>query len=221
MFAVTELWKKTHPGASVGYMILDNVVNPEQCEELEARKRKLETELRSKFISKEEVASYFPMPVYSDYYKRNKKTYHVLQQLESVTLKGKSIPRVAGLVEGMFMAELKNGLLTAGHDVEALTFPLTLDAAIGSEKYVLINGKEQAVKSGDMMIADCEGIISSVLCGPDYRTRITPETRKALFIVYALQGIAKASVANHLAEIYNNVRVIAPQATIEQQGILG
>lgn len=221
MFAVTELWKKTHPGASVGYMVLDNVVNPEQCEELEARKRKLETELRSKFISKEELANHFPMPVYSDYYKRNKKTYHVLQQLESVSLKGKSIPRVAGLVEGMFMAELKNGLLTAGHDIEALTFPLTLDVAIGNEKYVLINGKEQVVKPGDMMIADCEGIISSVLCGPDYRTRITPATRKALFIVYALPGIAEASVTGHLADIYANARVVAPQATIEQQGILG
>ncbi|QJW46370.1 hypothetical protein HA075_11345 [bacterium BFN5] len=161
------------------------------------------------------------MPVYSDYYKRNKKTYHVLQQLESVSLKGKSIPQVAGLVEGMFMAELKNGLLTAGHDVEVLTFPLTLDTAIGNEKYVLINGKEQVVKPGDMMIADCEGIISSVLCGPDYRTRITTSTRKALFIVYALPGIAEASVADHLADIYANVRVVAPQATIEQQGILG
>lgn len=221
MFAVTDLWKKTHLGARVGYMILDNVVNPEQCDALEQRKRSLETELRSKFISKEELAGRFPMPLYSDYYKRHKKTYHVLQQLESVSFKGKSIPRVAGLVEGMFMAELKNGLLTAGHDVEALTFPLTLDAALGNEKYVLINGKEQGVKAGDMMIADSEGIISSVLCGPDYRTRIIPTTRKAIFIVYALQGISEAAVADHLSDIYANAKVVCSQVTIEQQGIVG
>lgn len=221
MFVVTDLWKNTHPGARVGYMILNNVVNPEQCDVLEQRKRNLETELRSKFVSKEELAGHFPMPIYSDYYKRHKKTYHVLQQLESVGFKGKSIPCVAGLVEGMFMAELKSGLLTAGHDIEALTFPLTLDAAKGNEKYVLINGKEQVVKGGDMMIADCEGIISSVLCGPDYRTRIIPSTRKAIFIVYALRGISEAAVADHFSDIYANAKVIGSQATIEQQGILG
>jgi hypothetical protein len=40
MLYVTELWKKTHPGASVGCMIIGNVPNLEKCEVLENHKRK-------------------------------------------------------------------------------------------------------------------------------------------------------------------------------------
>jgi hypothetical protein len=92
------------------------VINPEQCEVLENSKRKLESELRTRFSSKEKLLCHKPIMDYSNYYKRYTKTYHVLQQLESIIFKNKSIPCVAGLVEAMFMAELKNGLLTAGHD---------------------------------------------------------------------------------------------------------
>ena len=48
----------------------------------------------------------FPIPAYNACYKGFKKTYHVQLQLESVALKGRSIPRVAALMEAMFMAEL-------------------------------------------------------------------------------------------------------------------
>jgi DNA/RNA-binding domain of Phe-tRNA-synthetase-like protein len=217
MLNITDLWKETHAGASIGYMIIENVRNPDQCELLERRKRQLEAELRTIFSSKEQLAGHFPITVYSEYYKSYKKSYHVLQQLESVVFKGKSIPRAAGLVEAMFMAELKNCLLTAGHDYNALRFPLKLDAAVGNEKYVLINGKEQIVKEGDMMIADMKGVISSIIHGPDLRTRILPGTRKALFVVYAPRGIPKAAVGDHMTDIADHVKLLSPDATIELQ----
>lgn len=219
MLSVTDLWKKTYPGASVGYMVLHNVLNPEQCEALESSKRKLETELRSRFLSREELSSYDPIKVYSDYYKRYTKTYHVLKQLESIIFKGKNIPHVAGLVEAMFMAELKNGLLTAGHDYDALNSPLTLDVAVGDEKYILISGKEQLVKSGDMMIADTEGVISSIIHGPDSRTRISPNTRKAVFVVYTPAGISKKLILDHLSDIHSYVKLISSNVEIELQKV--
>jgi DNA/RNA-binding domain of Phe-tRNA-synthetase-like protein len=54
----------------------------------------------------------------------------------------------------MFMAELKNLLLIAGHDLEAVLAPVKLDVSDGSERYVQLNGQEQVLKPGDMMIAD-------------------------------------------------------------------
>ena len=68
---------------------------------------------------------------YRDYYKRFDKTYHVQLQLESLLFKGKSIPSVAGLVDAMFMAEMKDWLLTAGHDLDSLQLPLRLEATTG------------------------------------------------------------------------------------------
>ncbi|MDQ2691591.1 MAG: phenylalanine--tRNA ligase beta subunit-related protein, partial [Chloroflexota bacterium] len=152
---------------------------------------------------------------YNDYYRRFKKTYHIQLQLESIVLKGKSIPSVAALVEAMFMAEMQDMLLTAGHDLDVLRPPLSLDVATGSERYTLLRGEEQTLKAGDMIISDQEGVISSIIYGPDRRTQITPETRNVLFTVYAPPGIGEQAVSAHLDHLKDNVMLFAPQAQVE------
>jgi len=200
-----------------------NVANPECHTALDKRKEELENQLRSRF-SDYDRASLKALPTfqaYSAYYRRHKKTYHVQLQLESVVFKGRAIPRVAALVEAMFMAELKNLLLTAGHDLEALQMPVKIDVADGSERYIRLSGQEQELKPGDMMIADAQGIISSVLYGPDRRTRITPETRQVFFTVYAPPGIGEQAVYQHLQDIQANVLLVAPEAEVESLKVYG
>jgi DNA/RNA-binding domain of Phe-tRNA-synthetase-like protein len=114
----------------------------------------------------------------------------------------------------MFMAELQNLLLTAGHDLEAVQMPVKLDVAEGTERYIQLNGQEQELKPGDMMIADAQGIISSVIYGPDRRTRITSETRQVLFTVYAPPGIGEQAVYDHLRDIQANILLVAPEADV-------
>ena len=161
------------------------------------------------------------LEAYNAYYMKFKKTYHVQLQLESVVFQGKSIPRVSSLVEAMFVAELKNLLLTAGHDLAAVHKPVGVDVAEGSGRYIRLNGQEQQLKPGDMMIADAEGIISSVLYGPDQRTRITAETQQVLFTVYAPPGIGEEAVQQHLEDIRDNVLLVAPQAKVEALKVYG
>jgi DNA/RNA-binding domain of Phe-tRNA-synthetase-like protein len=115
----------------------------------------------------------------------------------------------------MFMAELKNLLLTAGHDLDVLKPPVRISVADGSEKYTRINGQEQTPQPMDMFIADTKGIISTVVYGPDHRTRITSKTQRAFFTVYAPPGIGEQAVDEHLREIQTNVLLIAPQAEVE------
>ena len=174
----------------------------------------MEGELRTRFAGQDRAAlkALPTIQAYSAYYKRFKKTYHVLLQLESVAFKGKPIPTVAALVESMFMAELKNLLLAAGHDLEAVQMPVRIDVADGTERFVKINGQEQVLKPGDMYIADAAGIMSSVIYGPDQRTRITQDTRQALFTTYAPAGIERQAVRQHLQDIQANVLLFAPDA---------
>jgi len=216
MLIVSEAWQATYPGASQGVLVMRGIANPERHAELEKRKAELEEQLRARFAGydKATLAALPSVQPYVAYYAKFKKTYHVLLQLESVALKGKPLPRVAALVEAMFMAELKNQFLTAGHDLEALREPVRLDVAKGDEHYTLLNGKEETLKAGDMFIADAEGVTSSVLYGPDHRTRITPETRNALFTVYAPPGIEPAAVRQHLEDIRAYVGLIAPGAEV-------
>jgi DNA/RNA-binding domain of Phe-tRNA-synthetase-like protein len=115
-------------------------------------------------------------------------------------------------VEAMYMAELKNLMLTAGHDLGAVGLPVRVDMTRDGDRYVAINGAERVLAAGDMMMVDGEGIISSVLQGPDRRTRITPETREVLFAVYAPAGVGESAVRSHLEDIAANVQLVAPQA---------
>jgi len=207
MFQVSDLWKKLYPAAHAGVLVVREVVNPPQHAELDKRKSALEEELRARFAGQDRAAI-LNIPIlkaYDDYYKQFKKTYHVQLQLESITFKGKSIPSVAALVEAMFMAEMKDLLLTAGHDLDSVRLPMTLDAAQGNETYTLLRGTEQATKAGDMMIRDSEGIISSIIHGPDQRTQITPQTRNAVFTTYAPAGIGEEAVMDHLKQIQQNI----------------
>jgi len=71
------------------------------------------------------------------------------------------------------------------------------------------------------MIADAEGVISSVLYGPDQRTRITAGTKQVLFTVYAPPGIGEEAVRAHLEDIRDNVLLVAPQAQVETLKVYG
>ncbi len=197
--------------------------NPPRHEELEKRKGELEDRLRRRYAGQDR-ATLLQDPIlraYDAHYRRFKKTYHVQLQLESILFKGKSIPAVAALVEAMFMAEMETLLLTAGHDLDAIRGPLTLDVARGTESYVLLRGEPQIPKAGDMMIRDQEGIVSSIVYGPDQRTQIGSKTRNAVFTVYAPDGIGVQAVERHLTEIQHNVQVIAPAAQVGLRRIYG
>lgn len=217
LFIVSEAWQAAFPGAAAGVLVMSHVANPASHPALDRQKVELETEIRSRFATADRatLAALPHIQAYNAFYKRFKKTYHLQLQLESVAFKGKSIPRVAALVEAMFMAELKNLLLTAGHDLEVVQSPVTLNVASGTERYTMLNGQEQVLKAGDMFIADTQGIISSVIYGPDRRTQITPTTRQVLFTVYAPAGIEEQAVYQHLQDIEANVRLFAPEANVD------
>jgi len=193
-----------------------DVVNPAHHAELEERKKELEEQLRSQFAGLDRAAmlNHPVLQAYNAHYRRFKKSYHVQLQLESIAWKGKPIPSVAALVEAMFMAELKNMLLTAGHDLNSLSLPLTLDVSKGTESYMLLRGYDQTLKADDMMISDRTGVVSNIIYGPDRRTQITDGTRNVIFTVYAPAGVNEQTVAQHLRDIQDYVLVFAPQAQV-------
>lgn len=223
MFELTSAWKSAFPGAHAGVLVMRNVSNPAHHIGLEKRKTELEEQLRRKFSGQDRaaIASHPVLQAYNEYYRRFKKTYHVQLQLESILLKGKSIPSVAALVESMFMAEVKNMLLTAGHDLDMLQLPLTLNVTTGHESYLLLREESQIVKAGDMMISDGLGIISNIIYGPDQRTQITADTRNVVFTVYAPNGIDEQTIMQHLKDMQAYVTVIAPQAQVELLEVYG
>lgn len=216
MLIISGDLKETYPETKFGMLIMKNVQNLKNHLEFDRTKESVKNELlkqhanynRADFVKSE------PVCYYKNYYKKYKKTYPVLLQLESLVAKSIPLPNTSTLIEAMFIAELKNMLLTAAHDYDKIQFPIQLSLASGSESFVGISNKQQFTTINDMMLSDENGIISSILNGPDYRTKITEDTKNVVFYVYAPGDINAITIHNHLNDIINYVSIFAPEAKV-------
>ena len=160
------------------------------------------------------------MAAYERYYKRFDKTYHVQLQVESIVLKGKSLPDVSPLVDANFSAEVETLVLTAGHDVQQLQGPVVMDVSRAGDQLTQMNGATKAIRSGDMVMRDDGGICCSILYGQDNRSPISPATTHVLYVAYAPPGVPAELVETQLQQIVANIRLFAPSASVEQLRLL-
>jgi DNA/RNA-binding domain of Phe-tRNA-synthetase-like protein len=216
-------WLEVFPESQVGWLRMRGVSNSAGCPALQARLVDVEADVRQRYanVDRATLAQLPAARAYEAHYKPFGQTYHVLRQLDSVALKGRPLASPAGaLVSAMFAAEVRNLLLTAGHDMQSVQLPLLIDVSREGDSFVGINGQQRQVRPGDMLMRDRGGIISAVLYGPDQRTRLTPRTTDALFVTYAPAGIAIETVRAHLSEIADYVRIASPQAELLELAIV-
>lgn len=105
--------------------------------------------------------------------------------------------------------------LDAGHDLKKLKLPLRLNLATGNEGYQSISGRDVTTAAGDLILSDGTRVISSILKGPDYNTRITPDTCDVLFTIYAPPGVSTHEVRTALMKLEERIRVFAPNSKTE------
>jgi DNA/RNA-binding domain of Phe-tRNA-synthetase-like protein len=118
----------------MGILVVGDVRVPDTTPQLSRKKKILESQLQERYkgMNRSAILQLPVMQAYAAYYKRFKKTYHLLLQLESIVVKGKKLPEAPALVEAMFMAELESLLLTAGHDLDQINDPIRLDSSAGN-----------------------------------------------------------------------------------------
>ena len=219
----TNEWKAAHPGAVIGFLEVSAVENNHASSALlVARQRETESRLRAlyKDFSRQDFLSLPAMAAYQKYYKKFSKTYHVLLQLESIVLKGKSLPNVSPLVDANFTAEVETLALTAGHDVAKLNGPILMDVARAGDQFTQMGGAVKNILVGDMVMRDSQGLCCSIIHGQDARSPITAETTHALYVVYAPAEVALEAVESQLQKIEDNIRLFSPTAVTEQCHLL-
>jgi DNA/RNA-binding domain of Phe-tRNA-synthetase-like protein len=220
--SATHEWHAAHSGAIIGLLELSGVEKTPSSSQLDQRKRETETRLRERY-SGFTRQDFLLLPVMSDYeryYKRFNKTYHVQLQVESIVLKGKDLPTVIPLVDSNFMAEVETFVLTAGHDVGKLHGPVFIDVSRDGEHITQMNGTFKAIRKGDMIMRDANGICCSVIYGQDNRSPISPETSCVLYVAYAPTGISSGIVDTQLRKIEDNIRLFSPNAFVEYRQLL-
>jgi len=216
MINIAPLVKSTYPDAKFGVMIVKGIRTAERSIMNKIIAAEIE-QIKSRYpdYQRETVLATEPLCYYAAYYKRFKKTYHVLGQLESVLLKGKSIPSTGAPIEAMFLAEIKNLLLTAGHDFDLIEGTLTVDTAAKPMSYKVLSGSDSQLVNNDLYLSDEKGILSSILNGPDYRTRITGNTKTALYFVYGVDGVTEPLIYEHMNTIFSYLSQAVQSAEIQ------
>ena len=218
----TDAWKERHPGAQMGLLEISGVDNAKPSPALEQEKRAIEERLHEKYagFSRDDFLALPVMGAYHRYYRSFGYTYHVLLQLESVALKGKSLPSVSPLVDANFAAELETLILTAGHDVAQLEEPVVIDAAREDDEITQMNGNRKHVPVGDMLMRDAQGVACTILRGQDNRSPISKATTHVLYVSYVPDGVMEEQVRAQLDAMERYVRLFAPGCRVEQLEVI-
>ena len=135
-------------------------------------------------------------------------------------LKGKSLPSVSPLVDANFVAEVETLVLTAGHDAARLQGSIAMDVSRQGDRIIQMNGTTKAIRAGDMVMRDANGVCCSILYGQDNRSPISSQTSRVLYVAYAPVGVPAGIVEAQLAKIEDNIRLYAPKAIVEQHRLL-
>ena len=220
--SATNEWRATHPGAVIGLLELSGVDNSRSSPKLDERKRETEARLRERYqgFARADFLSLPVMAAYQKYYKRFTKTYHVLLQLESIVLKGKSLPDVSPLVDANFTAEVDTLVLTAGHDVAKLVGPVVMDVSREGDQITRMNGAPKDMEAGDMVMRDATGVVCSIIYGQDNVSPISSATTHVLYVAYAPVGVPPETVEAQLQKIEENVRLFCPSTRVEQRRLM-
>lgn len=207
--------EQIYPGTQLGVLIVKGISQKAECKKedevifLNALRKKYEG------VTRKELKTQSPVDAYAAYYKRFGQSYHLLAQLDSMLRGEKTCASKSPLLQSMFFNELESMLLTAGHDLNKLKPPLHLNLAAGNECYQSISGRELTAAAGDMIMSDSTRVFSSILKGPDYDTRLTPDTRDVLLTIYAPPGIDAFKVKTALVRLEERIRAFAPDSITE------
>jgi DNA/RNA-binding domain of Phe-tRNA-synthetase-like protein len=220
--SATDAWRAAHPGAAIGLLELSGVADSGESGRLADRKRETEARLRDRYqgLTRQDFTALPVMAAYVRYYKRFNKTYHVQLQLESIVLKGKSLPSVSPLVDANFAAEVDTLVLTAGHDATKLEGAVSIDVSQDGDQMTQMNGSLTALRSGDMVMRDTRGVCCSIIYGQDNRSPISRESSHVLYVAYAPAGVPAAVVEAQLQAIEDNVRLVSARFVVDQRRVL-
>ncbi len=215
---LTAAFRAAFPQGVFGVLVVGQCPNRPQVTAVDQELRVIEASLQARGPGDAQDAD----PVgkaYAAHFRRFGGRYPVVHQAKTIA-SGRPIESPSALVTAMFAAEVQSLVLTSGHDPETLRGPLRVDVSVDGDAYTKLSGKEQRLRPGDMVVRDDDGIIASVIHGPDYRTRLRGESAAALFGAWCPAGVVASVVQTHLDSLRKLVRREWPGADVEPPRIL-
>lgn len=97
------------------------------------------------------------------------------------------------------VTEMTNGILMGIQDYKKFAGEIRIDIAKEGEEFIGI-GSTITCKEGEIVVRDNEGIVASLLQGPDKKTLTSPKTTDVVIYAFMVPGIEKTSIEQSLKQ---------------------
>lgn len=169
--------------------------------------------LKEKYADYDRKAVFGDNP-YSRFFKKFKKTYPVMLQLESILLKDRPFPDFNPVSEVAFLTEITTLVLSGAHDADCIDGGVTLYLA--TEKEDFMGMREQLhTYPNDMCARDDSGIIFSMIAGTDSRTCAKTESTNIVYPFFGTPDIDTDIIRSAMDRLCRYVSALAPDAETE------
>lgn len=170
--------------------------------------------LKARFSGYDRKAVFAGHP-YVRFFKKFKKTYPVLLQLESFLLKDRPFPRRNPVAEVPFLAELMTLVLSGAHDADAVRGTVELYSALEREPFPGMRGEEAHTYPGDVCGRDEGGVIFSMIAGADARTCVKESSHHVFYPIFGVPGQPEEDLLPIQERIVRYARTLSPGAAAE------
>ena len=163
--------------------------------------------------------TWFRQDAYFRYFRKFKKTYPVMMQVESFLLKGRPFPEGRYINAVAFLTEMKTRMLMGTHDADRVEGDIIFYTETEKVAFPSIHGSEGHSYPGDTTGRDDGGVIISMIAGADSRTCLQEDSTHVLYMVFGTPSTSAEVLDECLdqAEVY--VRTLAPGAEMKRHFI--
>lgn len=154
---------------------------------------------------------------YFRYFRKFKKSYPVMMQVESFLLKGRPFPEGEYINAVAFLTELETHMLLGTHDADKIEGDVVFYNETAKTPFTGMINPDSHSYPGDITGRDDKGIIISMIAGADDRTCIHEDTHRVIYLMFTLPEISDEEVTALAGKIREAALTLAPTAITEFQ----
>ena len=160
--------------------------------------------------------TWFRQDPFFRYFRRFKKTYPIMMQVESFRLKGRPFPEGRYINAVAFLTELKTRGLLGTHDADRVEGDIVFYTETEKVPFPSIHGSEGHSYPGDTTGRDDGGVIISMIAGADSRTCLQEDSSHVLYLVFGVPDMKPEAFDEYVDQLEEYVKVLAPAAETER-----